>query len=281
MFTLKKAAATLATIVALCCGLPAIASAQQMPEAAALGDSYMSGEGGTETGPYLPGSDTSTDQCHRSASGVAVLTAAIDKLNLAVNAACSGATTRNITTDWRYDELPQARQLNPKLKYIFLSIGGNDVGFGQIVGCVIQKECDQTSVPAQTLQQIQQLGPKLDAAYLAIRVLAPRATIFVNLYPTLLPAARDSTTLYCSEINDAELALGNQIQTALNQTIAMHARLFGFTVVDASAQFARHNVCTNRSWFYQPGGAETWHPNALGRAALSAADAVAVQQRTS
>lgn len=277
----KRGITALAAMMALFVAVPAVAVACPAPTAGAVGDSFISGEGGLESGPYLAGSDTPTDQCHRSASGPVVLAAAIDKLKLTVNASCSGATTQNITKTGQYGELAQAWQLNAGLKTVFVSIGGNDVGFGTIVGCVIQTDCDQTTVPAQTLQAIDQLGPKLDKAYFAIRMIAPRAKVVVNLYPPIAPKTRGASDAYCPEINDAELALANQIQDRLNQTITQHARQFGFLVADASALFARHSVCTNVSWFYQPGTvpqAATWHPNALGRAGLAAIDAVTAQQ---
>lgn len=281
MRILKRGITALAAVMALCVAVPTVAMACQAPAAAAVGDSFISGEGGLETGPYLAGSDTPTDQCHRSASGPAVLAAAIAKLNLRVNATCSAATTQNLLTTGQYGELPQVQQLDHRLKYVFVSIGGNDVGFGTLVGCFLQADCDQTTTPQQTLQAIDQLGPKLDAAYRAIRWAAPHATVVVNLYPSLLPTVQSGPTGFCPKINAGEVMLGNQIQDKLNATIAAHAMRYGFKVADVSAQARRHNICTNVSWFYQPGTvppAATLHPTALSRAALAGADVVALQQ---
>ena len=144
-------------------------------------------------------------------------------------------------------------------------IGGNDVGFGRVAGCFIQLDCDQTPVPAVTLQLVQQLGSRLDAAYAAIRASAPNARVVVTLYPSLLPADPSVNLSRCPEINQAEVRLGNQIQEGLNQTISDRARAHGFAVADPRPGFAGHDVCAGRqTFFYRPGTPGTYHPNLAG-----------------
>lgn len=264
----------MAALAVVTIGLPAApALARSNRVVVNAGDSFASGEGGTETGPYMPGSDTPTDQCHRSTSSAVAL------LNLLLpatlnNVACSGATTDNITTTGQYGEPPQASQISPTTSTVYLMIGGNDVGFGTLAGCFIQTDCDQTPIPALTSQAISVLGPKLDAAYNAIHAAAPTAKVVVTLYPRLLPDSAATAGPNCPELNAAEITEGNQIQTALNTTIANRAQAHHFAVVDPGLFVKGHDVCSTDPYFYRPGTvpqAATYHPNLKGRAAMMSA----------
>ncbi|MGW0703447.1 GDSL-type esterase/lipase family protein [Streptomyces sp. NPDC002867] len=129
----------------------------------ALGDSYISGEAGRWQGNSLTnaGSRDGTDRawtgtaydptrvygttavngCHRSDS--AEVRSATGTTQALVNLACSGATTQNVFRassggTWFKGEAPQADQLAAvaaryDVKVIALSIGGNDLGFADII----------------------------------------------------------------------------------------------------------------------------------------------------
>ncbi len=259
-------------------GTPASADGFFGVSVANLGDSFASGEGGTETGPYLPGSDTPTNRCHRSATSPAELLARLGLVRMVVDAACSGATTANVTSIGQYGEPPQADQLSPAIRRVYLMIGGNDIGFGTLLGCFLLTDCSQTPVPAISLQLIGQLGSRLDAAYGVIRAKAPEAGVVVPLYPRLLPQGSNPDLSRCPELNQREVALGNQIEAAANQVIADRARAHGFRVANPAVAFQGHDVCAAQPFFYRPGtvpAAATYHPNILGRADLAAVMAVA------
>ncbi|WSP41956.1 GDSL-type esterase/lipase family protein [Streptomyces sp. NBC_01244] len=131
-----------------------------------LGDSYISGEAGRWKGNSLTnsGSRTGTDRawvsgssydpgkvygataggCHRSDSAEVKSAGAI--ADVAINLACSGAVSQNVFRASNggvafKGEAPQADQLaavaaSNNVKVIALSIGGNDLGFADII-----KEC--------------------------------------------------------------------------------------------------------------------------------------------
>ncbi|MGW1773556.1 GDSL-type esterase/lipase family protein [Streptomyces sp. NPDC002104] len=131
-----------------------------------LGDSYISGEAGRWKGNSLTnsGNRTGTDRawvsgssydpgkvygataggCHRSDS--AEVRSAGPLADVAINLACSGAVSRNVFRASSggvafKGEAPQADQLaavaaSNNVKVIALSIGGNDLGFADII-----KEC--------------------------------------------------------------------------------------------------------------------------------------------
>ncbi|MFE9840331.1 GDSL-type esterase/lipase family protein [Streptomyces goshikiensis] len=128
-----------------------------------MGDSYISGEGGRWKGNSLTNSAnrTGTDRawvsgssydpskvygttaggCHRSDSAEVRSAGAI--ADVAVNLACSGAVSRNVFRSSNggvsyKGEAPQADQLagvaaSNNVKVIALSIGGNDLGFADII----------------------------------------------------------------------------------------------------------------------------------------------------
>ncbi len=244
-----------------------------------IGDSYAGGEGGTETGPYLPGSDTATNQCHRSATAPVAFVGAIWGKSTR-NVACSGATTFNITTTGQYGEPSQASQI-AGAKHVVVMIGGNDIGFGNLVGCFLQFDCDQTPLPAGTIAFINaQLGALLDAAYSSIdAAAAPNAKITVTLYPPLLPPNGAAVGPNCPQFNPTEIVLGNAVTDALNGVIADRARAHGFGVANPAPLFRGHDVCSTSPFFYLPSPtvpqAAWYHPDFFGRAALGAVTAFA------
>jgi lysophospholipase L1-like esterase len=272
--------ASAALVVTLAMAGPAAASGPAGPSGN-VGDSYAAGEGGTEYGPYLDGSDTATDKCHRSNTSAFELLARAHLIRPGANAACGGATTANITSIGQYGEPSQAAQLSARLKQIYVMIGGNDIAFGTLAGCFIQANCEQTPIPGASLQLIAQLGPKLDAAYSAIQAKAPRARVVVMLYPPLLPQDPSADRSQCPEINASEVSLGNQVQSALKQTITDRAHAHGFTVADPEPVFLGHDICAGpQTLFYRPGTPGTYHPNLAGRVALAAVDAAATLAAT-
>ncbi|MBT2443701.1 hypothetical protein J7E93_27115 [Streptomyces sp. ISL-36] len=145
-------------------GSPAVASPGSGPTAVvSMGDSYISGEAGRWQGNSLTntGSRDGTDRawtgstydpsrvygttaangCHRSDSAEVRSAGAI--ASALINIACSGATTRNVfraaSGGVAYKgEAPQADQLasiaaSHDVETIVLSIGGNDLGFADII----------------------------------------------------------------------------------------------------------------------------------------------------
>ena len=118
-----------------------------------MGDSFISGEGGRWLGNALSVSGAGTDRgrdsyvngtdannCHRS-DVAEVHSAAIPGL-VPINLACSGAESQHVIDTTFRGERPQVEQLLDQarthdIEMIVLSIGGNDLGFGDILaGCI-------------------------------------------------------------------------------------------------------------------------------------------------
>jgi hypothetical protein len=165
-----------------------------------LGDSYISGEAGRWKGNAATSSpgrlgtdrawrptpgdpagvidrslvygDTVQNGCHRS--DVAPIVSARLPVRKAINLACSGARTVNVLRASAggvgfKGEAPQDDQLaavarSNNVKLVVLSIGGNDLGFGNIVGACVSAYLAGTA-PCSTLQAAVEAGlPRVAAA---------------------------------------------------------------------------------------------------------------------
>jgi hypothetical protein len=101
----------------------------------ALGDSYSSGEG---LPPYIDGTDESVpteNRCHRSLQAYGPLLrtdASLGRMNFA---ACSGAVTQDLFTTNHNNlaEPAQVSRIPESAEIVTLTIGGNDVGFDQVL----------------------------------------------------------------------------------------------------------------------------------------------------
>src|SRR3954466_2110088 len=120
--------ALLPTITAVLLVFAAAAPAPAAPQAAvvALGDSAASGEG---AGDYAPGTrGEGGDWCHRSPRAYIHATRLAP---LAIDLACSGADTADITSTRQYGEAAQAAQLADvahryRVTTVVLQVGAND-----------------------------------------------------------------------------------------------------------------------------------------------------------
>jgi len=105
-------------------------------EYVAMGDSYSSGEG---VSPFLYGTNTTTNKCHRSENAYPML---LDKnqdldLKLMGFVACSGATTDTVLNGGSgsggWSESAQINALSSTTDRVTITIGGNDAGFASIM----------------------------------------------------------------------------------------------------------------------------------------------------
>src|SRR5206468_4326241 len=102
----------------------------------AMGDSYSAGEGV----PKFIGKS----KCHRSRRAYPKLLASQAKIPDAhfTFVACSGAQIHNLLWRTQNDELPQLDAVAVGTNLITLSIGGNDIGFSEIVvNCILRHDC--------------------------------------------------------------------------------------------------------------------------------------------
>lgn len=186
-----------------------VLSVSGRPAYVALGDSYSSGEG---DGAYLTGSDTAADHCHRSSNAYPELADQHADLGSLDFVSCSGAITDDFfdANHEGNNEPPQSQALTPGTKYVTLTFGGNDLGFGDVLrqciygkygpitvygkaGC--SKDKSLTKTVADRLGALAGRGAAKTPSGVAIhsiasilkriRGLAPNAKIYLADYPLL------------------------------------------------------------------------------------------------
>jgi lysophospholipase L1-like esterase len=254
---------------------------------AIIGDSYSSGVG---AGPYDDGTDSDTNTCMRSANAFGRLYAAgppeiyapADVQHLA----CSGAVIDNLTSTSRNGEPPQISRISPTASLVTVTIGGNDVGFADILAiCVLPStspcedqysQDDDNNLDAR----IEGLEPRLVAAYTAIRAQAPDASVIAVTYPNLFaPGSEGPSQSQCLGIGflwDDDVAWLIDETYHLDNVIDEAATAAGIQVLDERYAFSGHELCTADPWVNsltdQPFSDidEAFHPNAAGQAALAA-----------
>jgi lysophospholipase L1-like esterase len=225
------------------------ASAATAVRYVALGDSYSSGTG---TGQY----DSSSGSCNRSPLAYPALWNAAHRPSSFAFVACSGATTQDVV-------LTQAAALSAATTLVTVSVGGNDVGFGDVVTtCTVGSDQDcANAVQKATAAAQNDLPAKLDQTYDTIRGAAPSAKVIVMGYPRLFEtgvcwlSANKRTTLN----NAADILAG---------VISGRAAAAHFTFVDGRPAFAGHGICAGSAWIngvVWPVG-DSYHPNRAGHA---------------
>ncbi|PVZ10215.1 SGNH/GDSL hydrolase family protein [Actinomycetospora cinnamomea] len=265
------------TVLAALLAVPA-ASAAPGQVYVALGDSYTSSPlTGPAAGPP-PG-------CQRSANNYPHLVAQRTGAQL-TDVSCSGARTRDFAAPQavqggqnppQYDALGAATQL------VTIGIGGNDIGFGEIVrSCVSPSPfgtpCRDRYTAGGTdrlAARIDELSGRLDDVLGEVRDRAPGARVLIVGYPSVLPAEGPGCyPVVPYTAGDVEYLRG--VLADLNDTIAQAAADGDATYVDAFTPTVGHDVCTLPGTRWVEGLVPTapaapLHPNALGAAALSRA----------
>lgn len=224
-----------------------LAPAPIAPEYVALGDSYASGAG---AGSYVDGS------CRRSSNAYPALQGGDFPSFKFV--ACSGATTKSLKS--------QFRALSPNTTFVTITIGGNDLGFVDVLTtCTLNGDRACTRRVATAVDFIHgQLPARLDTTYATIKEAAPNARLVVAGYPRLFTPSDGCRTL--SAVTRAAL---NDAADRLSGEIAKAAERAGARYVDVREAFADHGVCAAEPWInalVNP-TADSYHPNKEGQAA--------------
>ena|GEM_PF-545477 len=283
----------------------------------ALGDSFSSGEG---TSRYRPGTDTDLNRCHTSYDSYGYLLRDLMAYrdNTFQSVACSGAKAHDISTKKRedyitvgvqshgkdeetFDEeifsnfLPGYRgQINfvekNKPKIITMSIGGNDIGFAEIIAkCVSplssESECygyyeDRKELVGVINNQYQRLRD----AYRDILQASPGVRLYVVGYPQL---AKENGDCYSNVLlSNNEIRFSNQLVDYLNSVIKAAADHAGVQYVDVSGALIGHRLCeatkeniaingltAGRGGGFikgmYPFSSASYHPNTLGHQLLA------------
>ncbi|MGH8861846.1 MAG: SGNH/GDSL hydrolase family protein [Jatrophihabitantaceae bacterium] len=219
----------------------------------ALGDSYSSGVG---SGSYL----ASSGSCLRSTNAYPALWAASHHPASYTSAACSGATTTDVTGS-------QLGALGAATTLVTISVGGNDVGFARVMqDCVLDGTSTCTREVGVAENDARSTLPgRLDSVYTAIRSRAPNARVVVLGYPRLYHVG----VWYCVGLSDTSRSKINEGADVLDGVVRTAAARRGFAFADVRSRFASgHEICDGSSWLHSVDWSDvvqSYHPTASGQ----------------
>ncbi len=238
----------------------------------ALGDSYASG-------PLIPNQSLSPLGCLRSDHNYAHLTAAAKGLTL-TDVSCSGATTADMTEAQNVEPGPNPPQFNglsAGTNDVSVTIGGNDIGFTEIIeNCITYnpfsspcKNQYDSGGHDQLAERIANAAPKVAAVLQGIHARSPNARVFVVNYPDILPTG--SGCWPTMPLSYTDVPYLHATEERLNSMLATEASLYGATVVNWYGASVGHDACKSSStrWVEPliPGElAYPVHPNKAGMA---------------
>ena len=252
-------------------------------EYVALGDSYAAfGDQESLTTP-APCSQSSANYPHQLDANPAV--------GDLTDVTCGGAITTDMFTERHEGVAPQLDALTEDSDLVTLSIGGNDVHFGDIVQCIMSGtvgepiDCEAVmgeTVSADIAAVFGEDGP-VDDIYDAIAEKAPGATVIATQYLPLMPA-EDPGPAQCpltTLIGQANLDWAREITKEINDAVDAAAERNGHVSVLPTSDIDRSGCAdADERWTDFAGGEPTnaapFHPTALGQEAMAAAIAAAL-----
>ncbi|AKU15306.1 SGNH/GDSL hydrolase family protein [Luteipulveratus mongoliensis] len=214
----------------------------------ALGDSYSAGVG----------TRAKVDSCYRSTYGYPALVASRYGLALSYQA-CSGARTADVAAN-------QVGALNTGTTHVSMTIGGNDVGFADVLTECAQpgwmSDCSGAIAGGRAILR-DQLPGRYDSLFSTIRSKAPNAKVVVGGYPLIFNGEDCNALTFFSPDEEASL---NSATNDLDSLIQSKSTASGFTFADARGLFGGHAVCDSPEWINGLSNPieESYHPNRDG-----------------
>jgi GDSL-like Lipase/Acylhydrolase family len=270
---------TTRSVAAVIVSLGVLATAPAAARAAAwvgLGDSYAAG-------PLIPNQSLSPLGCLRSDHNFAHLAAAQDGMSLA-DASCSGATTANMTASQSTSigtNPPQFNALSAATTTVSLQIGGNDIGFTEVLeNCVtynpFSHPCQDRYDAGgndQLAARIAAAAPKVAAVIQGIRQRSPSARVLVVDYAAILPETGSGCWPQVP-LAYADVPYLRATEQRLNTMLSQQAAANGARFVDDYTASIGKDACKSSGtrWVEPlvPGNAAApFHPNARGEAGIA------------
>lgn len=231
--------------------LPAQAAASD--HYVALGDSYASGVGADN---YT----SESGACKRSTNAYPALYNTNVKPASYKSVACGGAVTSDVINN-------QLSALSSTTTLVSITIGGNDVGFANIMTtCVLQGETQcVAAVEAAKTKARNELPAKLANVYNGIKAKAPKARVVVVGYPVFYQLG--TTCIGLSATSRSKLNEGVNLLDDIIKTAATSA---GFKFADVRSAFVGHQLCSyGEKWMHALNVIEigkSYHPTKAGQA---------------
>jgi lysophospholipase L1-like esterase len=255
-FIVRKTVLTVLTSAAATAGLliasSGAASAASSVHYVALGDSYSSGVG---AGSYT----SSSGSCDRSTNAYSQLWANAHAPASYTSVACSGATTSSVIST-------QLSALSSSTTLVSITIGGNDVGFSNIMEtCALDgtSSCVSAVNAAETYAR-NTLPGSLNTVFSDIHADAPNAHVVVLDYPVFYQLGTLCVGL--STTDHQKIDEGISVLDGVESTAAA---AHGFTFADVRSKFVGHQLCSGGTkWLHAlniTDITESYHPTAAGQ----------------
>ena len=243
----------------------------------ALGDSYTAG-------PGIPNQLLDRPGCWRSDHNYPHLVARAQGSALR-DRSCSGATTKDLTSPQPVQagpNPPQLDALDAEVATVSLQIGGNDIGFSEIVlRCTAPlplgtpcRDLYTSGGVDEISRRIAATGPKVTAALAEVRRRSPLALVFVVGYPAILPEDQPGCWPVLP-IAPGDAGYLRDKAKELNAMLVARAAAAGAAYVDVYGPSVGHDACQlpGVRWV-EPSvplsPAAPVHPNALGMRGMAA-----------
>ena len=250
------------------------------PHYVSLGDSYTAA-------PLVPTQTGSPAGCLRSTHSYPFLVAAGTGAATFTDVSCQGATTANMTHSQSVPlgtNPPQDDALSASTTLVTLQIGGNNIGFSDIIiHCTTLSLTDPFGSPCKShytsggtdklRAKINAAAPKVAADLQGIHADAPNARVFLIGYPVILPNSGDGCwPLVPIAFGDVPYLRG--VEKTLNSMLASVAAANNATFVDTYTASIGHDVCQSPGTTWVEGliptsPAAPFHPNALGERGMA------------
>ena len=281
----RAALVTAAALAAALIAQPAHA-AVDTGEYVALGDSFTAG-------PLIPHQTLDVPGCLRSDHNYAGILAETLDVGAFTDASCSGATTKDMFapqgTFWGTNA-PQLDAVTPDTTLVTIGIGGNDVGFMDVLLTCLSKglldpwgnPCEESYTDNgydELRARISDVATDVADVVNAVHDRAPGAEVVLVGYPALLPP--EGGCWWKATIAEGDVSYLDGINAELNDMLAGVAGDHDARFVDVYDR--GHSICASRGdrWVEaviptQP--AAPVHPNAAGMRAVAARLADALDQ---
>jgi len=260
-------------------GFATVTGAANPTSYVALGDSYTSG-------PLIATQQPTPLGCLKSDHNYPHLVAQTLGVTTFRDASCSGATTANMTTPQNVTpgpNPPQFDSLDASTQLVTLGIGGNDVGFFDIlVHCFSPTPngtpCQDQYVVGgddQISDRITATAPKVAAALQGIHTKSPLARVLLVAYLAILPESGPGCYSQLP-FTPGDVPYLRAKEKELNAMLAQQAAANNATFIDAYTPSIGHDACQPpcRRWvepLAPASPAAPMHPNLLGMVGTAAA----------
>jgi lysophospholipase L1-like esterase len=276
--------APLALAVVALAVLAFAATAARAANYVALGDSYAAGP--LIPNPVLPLGCLKSDHNYPHVAAPSIGLTLRD-------ASCSGATTTDMTNPQNVEpdgpNPPQFNSLDASTTVVSLTIGGNDIGFSEVVeSCItynpFSSPCKNKYASGgkdQLAERIEATAPKVAAVLQGIHSRSPAAKIYLVNYPAIFPETGNGCWPQMP-ISFSDAPYLRATEQRLNSMLATQAAANGATLVSWYGASIGHDACkgTSTRWVEPlvPGTlAAPIHPNKAGMTGGAAALVAAVK----